>query len=136
MFNKYNNLLKKRRREYKKFTRVYCPCLSQHIYFNSDGFNHLRFNVDGTPRNPKEQMYKLGLLPLTIPVIKNAAQIQAYRKIMSPIGRKKINGKKILKEVEYWSLIAITGRQKVKIKVIIRRIGTGNSHFWSVCKMG
>ena len=132
---RYNLLLEKRRKEYKLFNRAYCPCLSQYINFNSNGFNHLRFKVDGTPRNPKEQMYKMGLLPLVIPVIKNATQIQEYRPIMAPIGRKKIDGKKNLKEVEYWSLIAIVGKRKTKIKVIIRKIGTGKLHFWSVFKL-
>lgn len=132
---RYNILFKKRRKEYKLFNRVYCPCLSQYINFNSDGFNHLRFKVDGTPRNPKEQMYKMGLLPLVIPVIKNATQVQDYRKMMAPIGRKKIDGKKNLKEVKYWSLIAVVGRRKAKVKVIIRKIGTGKLHFWSVCKL-
>jgi len=37
-----------------------------------------------------------------------------------------------MKEVEYWGLIAIVGDRKLKIRVVLRRIGTGNLTFWSV----
>lgn len=37
-----------------------------------------------------------------------------------------------MKEVEYWAFVAIVGTQPIKIRVIVRRIGTGNITFWSV----
>ena len=106
------------------------------MFFNSDGFSHLRFHVDGTPRNPMEQMYKLGLLPLVIPTIKTATKVSEYERRLAPIGRKKRGGEKIIKEVQYWALVSIVGRRNVKVKVVLRKIGTGKIHFWSVMKMG
>jgi hypothetical protein len=134
--NNFAELLEKRRIEYKTWIPVYSFVLQKEITFNSDGFNHLRFNVDGTPRNPREQMYKLGLLPLVIPTIKKATGIKKYTRLFAPIGRKKKKGAKIMKELEYWALESVVGQQNVKIRVIIRKIGTGNIHFWSVMKIG
>ena len=37
-----------------------------------------------------------------------------------------------MKEVEYWGLVAIIGPRPDKIRVILRRVGTGNVIFWSV----
>lgn len=114
---------------------MFCTALRDYVTFNSDGFAHLRFHVDGTPRKPEEQMYKLGLLPLVRPTIYSAPKAE-YEKRLAPIGRKKKNGQKIMKEVEYWGLEAVVGKQNVKLKVVLRKIGTGKLHFWSVMKLG
>jgi len=96
------------------------------------GFNHLRFKVNNTPRNPKEAMYKLGLLPLARPVIHRASFIDSYKSRISPIGSSR---KKIYKNIEYWSIVAVVGKQNTKIRVILRKIGTGPIHFWSIMKI-
>jgi len=38
------------------------------------------------------------------------------------------------KEAEFWTLTEIVGKQNIPIKVILRRIGTGNITFLSVMK--
>jgi hypothetical protein len=136
MPNSFHNLLYRRRTEYKRMVPIYCPTLREYVYFNSDGFNHLRFRVDGSPRKPEEQMYKMGLLPLVAPTIINAKSVDKYERRLAPIGRKKVNGGPILKEIEYWGLIAVVGQQNVKVNVVLRRIGNGKIHFWSVMKLG
>ena len=120
--SKYRELLKERRKWYKKIGKVYCPILKEYVIFNSKGFYHLRYS-SGRERTIKEQMYKVGLLPLVIPVIKNVEKIEEYRKELS-------NGK----EVEYWILKEVVGSQNTMTKVILRRIGTGNITFYSVMK--
>ncbi len=94
----------------------------------------MRHEVSGRERSTKEQMYKLGLLPLVIPVIKTAKIIDKYYKIKVPISRRKIKGKREIKEVEYWAITSFVGKQKSKIKVVLRKIGNGQIHFWSVMK--
>jgi len=133
--SKFKELLDKRRSEYKAYPPMFCQVLRDYVIFNSDGFMHLRFHIDGTPRKPEEQMYKLGLLPLVRPTIHLSPRAE-YEKRLAPIGRKKNNGQKILKEVQYWALEAIVGKQNVKLKVVLRKIGTGKLHFWSVMKLG
>jgi len=83
---KFEKLRAARLKEYRKWSSCFCPALKEYVYFTSDGFHHLRFEVTGRARSIKEQMYKMGLLPLAIPVIKNATQIE-YRKSRSAIRR-------------------------------------------------
>ena len=132
MSNAFRELLEERRMDYKTWVPVYCPALRNYIFFNMLGFNHLRFKIDGSPRNPKEAMYKLGLLPLVRPAIHSAAKIEKNERRLSPVGGSR---KKVFKEIEYWSVIEVVGRKEVKIRVVFRRIGTGNVHFWSVMKL-
>ena len=131
---KFEQLKKQRRSQYKKYIKCCCPALKDIIHFTSDGFYHLRYKVSGRQRTIKEQMYKLGLLPLVIPVIKNAKKIDFYKQANTSIGRKKRKGKIVKKDVQYWSLVELVGKQKIKIKVIVRRVGTGKIIFWSVMK--
>lgn len=132
MANKFQKLFQDRKTDYNTWVPLYCSALRQYIFFNAMGFNHLRFKIDNTPRNPKETMYKLGLLPLVRPAIHMAKRIVEYERRLAPIGGSR---KKILKEMEYWSIVENVGKQNTKIKVILRKIGTGNIHFWSVMKL-
>lgn len=134
MKNNFRKLLDSRRKDYKKFKPVFCPCVKENVNFNSDGFYHLRHEVSGRERSIKEQMYKLGLLPLVVSVIKTAKTIDKYYKVKVPVSRKKIKGKREIKEVEYWGITAFVGKQKSKIKVVLRKVGNGQIHFWSVMK--
>jgi len=38
----------------------------------------------------------------------------------------------LTKIAEYFGFVAIVGERKIKIRVIVRRIGNGNFTFWSV----
>lgn len=120
----YKKLLEERRKWYKSIKKVYCPILKECVIFNSKGFSHLIY-PNGKWRPIKEQKYKLGLLPLVIPVIKNAKTIYQHKKIF-------IKG--LGKEAEFWILKEIVGRQKTETKVILRRVGTGKITFLSVMK--
>lgn len=111
---------------------MYCAALRDYIHFNMSGFNHLRFNTDNTPRNSKETMYKIGLLPLVKPAIYKSKRVE-YEKRMAPVGGTR---KKVYKEIEYWALTEVVGKQDVKLKIVLRRIGNGKIHFWSVMKLG
>lgn len=118
---------------FKTFTPMYCPALREYVIFTMAGFNHLRFKVDNTPRNPKEAMYKLGLVPLIRPVIYNAKKVDNYERRYSPIGGSR---KKVFAEIEYWTLVAVVGKQNTKLRIVLRRVGKGQIQFWSVMKLG
>jgi hypothetical protein len=68
--------------------------------------------------------------PLAIDVIRKAGTVQEYRRIWQP----KADGLREAKEVEYWGFVAIIGPRPDKIKVIVRRVGTGNLTLWSVMR--
>ena len=57
MSNGFLDLLRERRDDYKAWVPVYCVAVHEYVYFNMQGFGHLRFKIDNTPRNPKEAMY-------------------------------------------------------------------------------
>jgi len=98
--------------------------LKDDVFFTSKGFHHLLY-PSGKMRPIKEQMYKLGLLPLVIPVIMNAKKIYKYNQSFI---------KDLRKEAEFWTLRDVVGRQRTLTKVILRKVGTGNITFLSVMK--
>jgi len=122
----FKDFLQEGRDWYKKVGKVYCPILNEYIFFNSKGFYHLRYDSHGKMRSVKEQMYKIGLLPLVIPVIKNATQVYDYKK--------KEYSKPLGKYFEIWQLNEVVGQQSTTVSVVLRRIGTGNITFLSVWK--
>ena len=79
-------------------------------------------------------MLKFRLLPLAIQVIRKTGTVQEYRRIWQPIGKAGADGMRQAKEVEYWGFVAIIGPRPDKIRVILRRVGTGNIAFWSVMR--
>jgi len=122
----FKDFLREKRAWYKTIAKVHCPILNEDVIFNSKGFYHLRYDSFGKARNIKTQKYKLGLLPLVIPVIKRATKIHEYKKekYSKPIG----------KYYEIWELKEVVGHQNITVSVILRRIGTGNITFLIVWK--
>ena len=105
--------------------------LNSQVVLNSDGFHHLQFS-DRRERSKEEQALKFALLPLAINVIKKSGTLQEYRKEPIRTGRPSKDGLFLTKIAEYFGFVAIVGEKKIKIRVIIRRIGDGNLTFWSV----
>ncbi len=134
MAKRFLSLLNERRDDYKKWLPIYCIAVREYIYFNMQGFNHLRFKIDNTPRNPKEAMYKLGLLPLVRPAIHEATVVKKYERRIAPLGGSR---KIVLKEMEYWTVESIVGKKNTRVRVVLRRVvGGEHIHFWSVMKLG
>ena len=113
-------------------TPIKCMCLNQFVHFNAKGFHHLIYDGTGRTRTIKEQNYKFSLIPLIVPVIMNSSEA-VYRKSKEKENRKKDSK---IKDIEYWGLTALVGKNKdKKVKVILRRVGNGRIIFWSVMKM-
>lgn len=108
------------------------PYFKANIVLNSDGFHHLQFSAR-RERNKGEQMLKLRLLPLALQVIRESGTVQEYRKLLGPVGKpSRRDGSVAMKEIEYWGFVAIVGERKIKVRTVLRRVGTGNITFWSV----
>jgi hypothetical protein len=124
--SKAKQMITKMRAWYKAVGRVHCPILNEDVVFNSKGFYHLRYDNFGKRRSFSEQCYKIGLLPLSIPVIKGATKIYDYKKeqYSKPLG----------KFYEIWELKEVVGRQKTTVSVVLRRIGDGDITFLSIWK--
>lgn len=110
---------------------VYSPALNENIYFTSEGFNHLIFKAPRKERDRSSQMMRFKLVPRAIRLIEHANTFQEFEETIREfeVKTRKKRVKKS-KSVRYWGIIAIfEGR---KIKIILRKIGEGQMHFWSV----
>ena len=122
----YQELMEERKALYKTIRKCYCPILKTEVIFNSKGFHHLLYDGFGKARSRKARMFKVGLLPLVVPVLKSATSIHEYQ---PPKFSKQLN-----KYVEYWKLQAVVGKRSTTTFIILRRVGTGNITFHSVWK--
>ena len=116
---------------FNKQKDIYNPYFQTRIVLNSDSLHHLQFSAR-RERDKNEQLLKFSLLPLALEIIKKSGTIQEYRKILTTFGSKGKDGLLKTKVVEYWGMVAIVGENRIKIKVILKRIGNGNIIFWSV----
>ena len=129
----YRSLRERTKELFQDHPRIRCPYFGADVVLNADGFYHLRYSAR-RERSKPEQMLKFRLLPLALDVIRKAGTVQEYRRIWQPIGEPKADGLREAKEVEYWGFVAIIGPRPDKIRVIVRRVGTGNLTFWSVMR--
>ena len=122
----------KARQIYDSQRTVFSPYFKEDITLNSDGFHHLRYSAR-RERNKSEQILKFTLLPLGLHIVKTATTLQEYRKLLSPVGEKsKRDGSIAMKMIEWWGFVAIFTKQEIKVRVVLRKVGEGNIHFWSV----
>lgn len=132
-----HELINKARLIYENKKELKCPFFNSFVVFNSDGFNHLLYKPNRKPRNVAEQKLKLKLLKRGLEIIKKAGTIQEYRIRIEKFGKPAKDGFIKTKSVEYWAFHDIVGEKKrFLLRVIIRRIGDGKIHFWSVMPHG
>ncbi len=133
MFNQsdYNSIKHTSQEYYETLTSIFCPALKSDIHFSSHGFNHLIYKKDRSERDRGSQIMRFKLISRAFELIKITTTIQEYEESYKDITIKKNKKKtKATKLVIYWGIIAIIRDRK--IKVILRKIGNGNIHFWSV----
>jgi len=124
---KTGEIVNKYKAWYVSLRPVKSKALGQTVYFNMRGFKHLVFK--GQHRRPSIAIInRLVLIPLIVPTIKNCDEILETR-----IRKEIIDGKKT--EVTYHALEAHVGKESVKVKVVVRKVGPkGKFFFYSVMK--
>jgi len=128
----YQEKREKARNIYDARRIIRSPFFDDDIVLNSDGFHHLRYSAR-RERSKEEQVLKFTLLPLGLQILKTATTLQEYRKLLSPVGNKsQRDGAVVMKLVEWWGFVAIFVKQEIKVRVIVRKVGDGNLHFWSI----
>lgn len=110
---------------------VLSPALGERVSFTAEGFNHIVFKGSRSERERSSQFMRFKLLPRAIRLIGHANTFQEFEE-KSREYEVKVREKRRLKTklVSYWGIIAIF--EKRKIKVILRKIGNGKLHFWSI----
>jgi hypothetical protein len=135
ILSRFKKVLVEAEAYYKTIGAVHCPYFNKKVTFNSDGFHHLRYKVAGSEREKSAQMYKFSLLPGAVEIVSSSGTLQQYRKQWGAVGRKKnSDGSRDMKEMEYFAFEGILGEgnSMMRIKVIVRKVGNGEPHFWSV----
>ncbi|MGA2113120.1 MAG: hypothetical protein ABSH56_00010 [Bryobacteraceae bacterium] len=128
----YENKRENARAIYSAQRLVHSPFFGEDVVLTSDGFHHLRYSAR-RERKKEEQVLKFTLLPLGLRIIKTATTLQEYRKLLSPVGNPASrDGLTPMKLVQWWGFVAIFVERDVKVRVIVRKVGDGNLHFWSV----
>ena len=126
MVNIYE-LKKKQRAFYKSIVSVFCPILNDTVYFTSEGFNHLLYDRSNRkPRKISEQFMKLACLTHAPLVIQKCTFISETRLIERIVKKKRKSG------IHYGLVYEVSPR--VKIRVIVEKIGTGKHKFLSVMR--
>ena len=127
----YENLREDTRKLYDEARLIHSPALDDRVSFTAEGFNHIIFKAARRERERSSQVMRFKLLPRAIRLVAHANTFQEFEETIKEFevkARKKRHKKS--KPVRYWGIIAIfEGR---KIKVILRKIGEGQLHFWSI----
>ncbi|MDP3244644.1 MAG: hypothetical protein Q8M83_03210 [bacterium] len=117
---------------YKNIGSIRCPALAhQLVHFTSEGFNHLIYKGNRSGRDKSVQIMKFKLLSRAKEIIMLTTTYQEYDESLTKVRKKHF--KKIVYEsavVKYWGFVAII--RNFRVKVIVRAIGNGQNHFWSV----
>ncbi len=127
----YRKLRNETRKLYSETRPLYSHALNKIIIFNAHGFKHILYKGSMFARDRESQELRMSLFPIAIRLIKRANLFQEYEERLI---RFKIKTRKrhsySSKSVHYWGIIAIFEGQK--IKVVLRRVGNGEIHFWSI----
>jgi hypothetical protein len=115
MESKYEQLKLKARVFYLTIKPVVCPMINNELVsFNEKGFRHLIYK-GRFRRSKKDQMRRFRLLPLVTKVLEDKFAKVIYRNEIT---------------AEFWGLQSII--DKKVITVIVRKIGNGQKHFFSI----
>ncbi len=127
----YEKLRDDTRAWFQTLKPIYSPALKQTIHFTSEGFGHITYKRARAERDKTSQIMRFKLLPRAITLIELSTTFQEYEETLKQCeikrNKKRVN---VTKQIQYWGLIAIIKERK--IKVIIRKIGNGQPHFWSI----
>lgn len=115
-------LIDETKARYDSIGRVWCPVLNGYVHFTSEGKMHLIYKGNRKKRPVKEQEYKLNLFPLVIPVIKKSTELKSWR------------FPKTSSDIQYYAITGKAGRNKIAVRVIIKRAGDGQFNYHSVMK--
>ena len=114
---KYKNQIKKIFDQHKE---IKCPAFrNETIIFNAKGINHLIYKGSRSRREKSRILTNIRLLPEAIRVL----QLMPFAQEENSYIRDKVN-------YRFWIFEAVIENRR--IKVIVRQVGNGRKHFWSV----
>ncbi len=114
---KYKDQIKKLFNEYKE---VVCPAFpNERIVFNAKGINHLIYKGSRSRREESRIFANIRLLPRAVKILR-----------VMPLWQEENSYIKDGTPYKFWCFEAVADERR--IKVIVRQVGNGKKHFWSV----
>lgn len=128
---KYENAKNGANNFIKKNNEIRCPALG-FIKLNSNTLLHLIYK-GRHKRDWKNQVKRFDLLKYSKKILEGMSYYQEYLECKQIVEIKDKNNirRKVEKKVIYWSFIAVINN-KIRIKLIVRKIGNGSTILWSV----
>jgi hypothetical protein len=120
--DQYREIVIATREKYRKIGSIWCPPISASVIFDHHGLRHLLANGRGR-RSFSDLAQRLKLIDHAEEVLSSAATIAEYRSFFK--------GNAI---VQYWSVEKVI--EGKRLRCVIRSIGDGRKHFFSVMKVG
>lgn len=120
------------RQLYEAHPMIHNPFFEADILLGPEGFTHLQISAQGA-RTKEEQMERFALLPLALQILQTTTTLQRYRKrkpTLHPQGETR--PLKERKMVQWWCFSALFLNRSLEVKVVVRKVGDGGLHFWSV----
>ncbi|MFA6524187.1 MAG: hypothetical protein WC264_02345 [Candidatus Paceibacterota bacterium] len=127
----FNKLKEKNEELYKTIGEAYCPYFKEKIVFNAKGLEHLKFKNKNHARSRDDQYIRLKLLHLAPKILSLSNTLQNFseRRIFE-LNRSNHRNEKILVDVIYYEFVAVL--EEVRVRIIIKKVGTAPKHFWSI----
>lgn len=119
----HQNLKKLAKAFFKRNPSISCPAFpNEAIVFNSKGLSHLFYKGAEkiSRRELQESEVRINLLPRALEVLQRMPLPQEESELVDTRG----------KHYRYWAFEAVVDNRRVK--VIVRQVGDGKKHFWSV----
>ena len=118
--------------EYGKVESVHCPYFDEAVKFNAKGLDHIKFKGWGKSRNKKDLYARLKFLPLVPRILKTTTTLQGFL-MTETLVRKKNFGSwgDVFNRVYFYEFIYVH-KEKMRLKVIVRKDGDGEHYFYSV----
>lgn len=116
---------------YKSLGEVFCPYLQGNVVFNAKGIEHLKFKARNHARSRDDQYMRLKWLHLAPEVLLLSKTVQGIseRKIFE-LQRSNKRTESVLVEAIYYEFIAVL--KEVRVRIIVKSVGTAPKHFWSI----
>jgi hypothetical protein len=119
-------------RIYTKQPVIHSPFFNDDILLTSEGFRHLCRQTHGR-RSKEEQVRRFMVLRYGLHVLKTATTLERYRKQPATLNVPG-SGSDLKKRpmIQWWSFVAFFVKENIKVRVVVRKVGTHKLHFWSV----
>ena len=113
----------KAREQYTKIGEVKCPAFNEKVVYNAKGFNHIFYKGSRSDRGFKDIQTRVRLLDRSKELLEKSGVVQEESSYQG-----KHKGK--AKEFKFWGLEGVINDRR--IRVVVRQVGQGKKHFWSV----